>query len=125
MASSPIMRLKEVGSPRPDGDRTRCWYSCPTADLYVWVGELEIEAFEFTYGKDRNEHSLRWRAEGVIDHTRIDAGESSPFRNRTPIAIPDGRFDAETVAMEFERVGADVDPHVYRLVLSIVLGELS
>lgn len=125
MASSSSSKLTEMVRARPDGERTRRWYTCPTADLYVWVGEAGIEAFEFTYGKDRDEHSLRWRAAGGVDHARIDAGDASPLRNRTPIAVPDGHFDAEAVALEFERVGAEIDPRVYRFVLRVVLDSLS
>ena len=112
-------RLREIGSARQHaGDPPRRWFSCADADLYVWYEDDDCMAFEFCYGKPHGERSVRWRRGAARRHARIDDGESSPLENRTPIALADEDFHAPTVALEFERVAADIEPRIFRLVLT-------
>ena len=100
-----------------EGEPPRRWFTCRSADLYVWGEDRCIDSFEFCYDKPRDEHSLRWSEVGGFQHMRIDDGESTPLANETPIAVPDGRFDLTDIAFRFEAVGAGIDPTVYRFVL--------
>lgn len=111
--------LREVaGTRQHKGEEHRRWFSCARADLYIWQNDdHSIRSFELCYAKPGNEHALRWRKSFGFDHSRVDDGEPSPLKNATPIVIPDGRFDADALALEFEEIAATIDPFVYRFVL--------
>lgn len=120
-------RLREVrGARQHAGDPPRRWFSCADADLYLWFEEGECIAFEFCYGKSVAERSFRWHRDGGRAHARIDNGEGSPLANRTPIAVEveaaTEAFDALSVALEFERVAAELEPRLYRLILDALHG---
>ena len=85
---------------------------------FVWHDRDAITRFEFCYGKSRDEHVLSWAEENGVGHARVDDGEHEPRRKQTPIVVPDGLFDPATIALEFERLGALIEPGVYRFVLS-------
>ena len=40
--------------------------------------------------------------------------------NERPMAVADGAFDPENIALEFEGIGAMVPPTIYRFVLSVL-----
>ena len=125
MASVPDPRdkLREVPRVRQrPGEGRRRWFACPSADLFVWEHDRRIVRVELCYGKPHDEHTLSWDDQWGLAHMRIDDGEAHPSKNRTPIAVPDGIFDPSTVALEFERLGAVVDPRVYRVVLGLLHG---
>lgn len=120
------IQLREIPRIRQrPGELRKRWFSCPTADLYVWQDEEgQPQALEFCYDKDKSERSLRWTVASGLSHTAIDDGEPSPLRNDAPIAVPDGRFDAAELAMKFESVGARVEPRIYRFVLGLLYRSL-
>ena len=121
--SGPPDGLREVPRVRQrGGEGRRRWFTCPSTDLFVWEQGGHVVRVELCYGKPHDEHTLSWDAEWGVAHMRIDDGEAHPSKNRTPIAVPDGLFDASAVALEFERVGAGVDPRVYRQVLGLLHG---
>jgi hypothetical protein len=111
--------LREIrGARQPPGERQRRWFSAPAADLFIWtLDDATVSAFEFCYGQPNDEHALRWDAEAGFTHTRIDDGEGAAHEHRTPIAVPDGAFDPATVALEFERLAAGLEPALYRFIL--------
>jgi len=86
-------------------------------DLYVWETGGRCTAFELCYGKPAAGRSLRWTANGDYVHTRVDDGESTPWRNDAPIVVSDGRYDPVALALDFEAVAARIDPPIYRFVL--------
>ncbi len=105
-----------------DTDLTRRWFSCGTMDLYVWQSKSgETRAFEICYDKAHDEHAFRWSREAGVTHHRIDDGETTPFEAKTPIAVPDGAFNPNEIALKFEAVGASLEPALYRLVLRMLL----
>jgi len=87
-------------------------------DLYLWETDGRLSSFELCYDKPNAEHSLRWNASGGWVHTRVDDGEATPWRNDAPIVVSDGRYDPVAVALRFEALAANIDPTVYRFVLS-------
>jgi len=117
-------RLREVPRVRqhPDEEGRRRWFTCGCADLFVWENdETGVLRFEFCYGKPRAERTLGWDPAQGSRHAAIDDGESSAARNRTPIAVSDGRYDPGGIALEFERVAAEVEPRLFRFVLERLL----
>ncbi len=101
-----------------DGEQQRRWFTCETADLYVWTDSSGISAFELCYNKLVDEHVLTWRRGQGMKHARIDDGEQNIFQKRTPIAGKDGALDLAYLAMHFEELAAHVDPSVYRFILA-------
>ena len=118
-------RLREIRQARQEagGAKRRRWYTCASADLYVWesASESALEAFEFCYAKPRAERSLTWSADQGFRHFRIDDGEPSPLVNSTPVAVASEAVDWNGVALTLERVGANVEPRIYRHFLKMIL----
>lgn len=119
----PVMRrLREIAHVKQtQGALRRRWWTCEHMDLYVWLDDkARVASFELCYDKPFDEHSLRWDTEFGCRHARIDAGETTAFDHQTPIAVPDGHYRLEDIALRFESAGADVEPRVYRTVLSVL-----
>ena len=118
-------RLREIVAARQhagDPGRRR-WFTCASADLYVWEDgpDRTLMRFEFCYHKARAERVLAWDRTQGLHHAAIDDGERLPFDTSTPIAVPDGLFDAALIALEFERLAASLEPRVFRFVLARLL----
>lgn len=115
-------RLRRIPRVLQHGDsgRVRRWYTCPSADLYVFEQGDTLDAFEFCYGKPRHEHSLRWSAEHGFSHSGIDDGEGTPFQSKTPIASTGSAYDLTALALLFERLAVSIEPRTYRTVLRIM-----
>jgi hypothetical protein len=114
--------LNEIrGVHQTPGEAPKRWFSCPDADLYVWLRDGEIEAFELCYHKAQDEHVVSWRRGGGLRHARVDDGEEDPRHNRTPILVADGVLDPGAVALIFEGLGMDLEPRIYRHVLRTLL----
>jgi hypothetical protein len=115
--------LREVPRVRQHAgdDGQRRWFASPTTDLFVWERAGLVTRFEICYGKPHREHVLSWDAAAGFRHDAIDDGEARPTHNRTPIAVPDGRFDLTTIALGFEEDGARIEPRLYRFVLGRLL----
>ena len=126
-------RLREIRRARQEagGAKHRRWYTCASADLYVWESASEsasesalesaLEAFEFCYAKPRAERSLTWSADQGFRHFRIDDGEPSPLVNSTPVAVASEAVDWAAVALTLERFGANIEPRLYRQILKMIL----
>jgi hypothetical protein len=116
-------RLREILRVRQTSDKLRRrWWACARMDLYVWQNPAhEISAFEICYNKPHQERSLRWGAEHGFSHSAIDDGEATAFDQRTPIAVPSRDLRQADVAAHFEAAGADVEPYIYRRILSLLL----
>ena len=122
-------RLREIRRARQEagGAKRRRWYTCASADLYVWESASEsasvsaLKAFEFCYAKPRAERSLTWSADQGFRHFRIDDGEPSPLVNSTPVAVASETVDWAAVALTLERFGANIEPRLYRQILKIIL----
>ena len=115
-------RLREIPRVRQDGpaEVRRRWFNAETADLYLWESADGLRGFEFCYGKPNHEHALIWSATEGLRHARIDDGEAHAFEHCSPIAVADGAYDADTVALELERLGANLEPPTFRAVLRLI-----
>ncbi len=118
-------RLREIPRVRqhPEDPGRRRWFTCASADLFVWEerAATALARFEFCYHKPHAERVLAWDRSQGLHHAAIDDGEHLPFDTATPIAVPDGSFDATLVALEFERLASSLEPRLYRFVLGRLL----
>ena len=106
----------------PGDEGHRRWFASASTDLFIWERGGAIGRFELCYGKPHAEHVLAWDARQGVVHAAIDDGEGHAAESRTPIAVPDGHFDRQAIALAFERVGAGLEPRVYRFVLTRLHG---
>ena len=97
----------------------RRWFTDQQMDLILWLDDHDnIHGFQLCYDKQHNERVLTWRAGEGYQHNGIDNGESSPLTfKQTPILQPDGALDAPTLADEFSRRAAEIDPSVVDFVM--------
>lgn len=125
MAGAVDARLREIPRVRqhPDSAGRRRWFTSAGVDLYVWEREGAIERFELYYGKPRVERMLAWDGAGGLRHGVVYDGERDPMESSTPIVVAAGDQDRTEVALEFERVGAGVEPRIYRFVLGHVYAD--
>jgi hypothetical protein len=118
----PITRLREIAHVKQTSAQLRRrWWTSPSMDLYVWQEpNARIAAFELCYDKPHDEHSLRWDAAHGYRHSRIDDGEATAFDQQTPMAVADGHYRLEDIALRFESAAAEVEPVVFRTVLGVL-----
>jgi len=101
--------LKELPATQVHGEPRRRWFADEHFDLIVWLGEDDrVEGFQLCYDLGHAEHALTWDRNGGYSHDRIDDGESSPTRNRTPILVTDGHFPGSEVLSRLEASCAQV-----------------
>ncbi len=101
------------------GEPMRRWFMSPYFDLIVWFSENEeIIGFELCYGKPDSERAFCW-SEGVgYKHHKVDDGESEPMEYKmTPIYVPDGAFDKESVLERFKQEACNVEQSIREYVV--------
>jgi hypothetical protein len=64
------------------------------------------------YGKYRNEHALRWKADQGFSHYAVDDGESGSPGKEAPILEPNGAFPASQVLKRFLELAAEMPSEV-------------
>jgi hypothetical protein len=107
--------LKEIQNTRQEADQPpRRFFFSHEQDLWVWFGEGgEPVGFQLAYGKYRNEHAIRWKADRGFVHHRVDDGESAgALAKAAPILLADGVFDAAAVLERFLELSAEMPPEI-------------
>ena len=114
--------LKEVHNPRQiSGEPRRRWFSSGEMDLVVWMSEAnEPLGFQLCYDKHRHEKAITLRpGSAQAQHMAVDSGEASAMRHKaSPILVPDGALDVETVARVFEEQAEQLPGDISRFVLA-------
>jgi hypothetical protein len=110
--------MRESENIRNDDDGRRRWFADEYFDLIVWLDTGEaVSGFQLCYDKQGMERALTWRKESGFIHERVDAGETDPAKNRSPILLPDGLFPAQDVTRLFETRSAGVDQTIRAFVM--------
>lgn len=105
--------LTELSSSQKMGEPKRRWFRSERFDLIVWVTEEGgVWGFQLCYGHGGRERALTWTSEGGYSHDRIDDGEGSPTKNRTPILVSDGPFPVGKVLEGFISEAVAIDPMI-------------
>ena len=81
-------------------------------DLIVWYDAAnQPEGYQICYrGDDRRERALTWHTGQGFSHARVDAGDTRPDKNLTPILVKDGAVPWERVRAEFSERAASLEP---------------
>ncbi|NUN96112.1 MAG: hypothetical protein HUU16_08045 [Candidatus Omnitrophica bacterium] len=100
------------------GEGRRRWFTDDYFDLIVWFREDGgIHGFQLCYGVGTDEHALTWTESEGYGHNRMDTGEGSPLKNRTPILVADGEFQGAGVTRRLEESSRGIDAEVRDFVL--------
>jgi len=110
--------LKEVRSTKRDDGRFRRWFSDEYFDLIVWyeAAKDHVVGFQLCYDKEGMERAFSWSLDKGISHSRIDSGEASPFKNMSPILVPDGAIPFEELLRQLEVRARDLDKDIVELI---------
>ena len=107
------MLLEIANVAQHDAALRRRWFRDDYFDIFIWQDARDaVVAFQICYDLPNQERVLSWRAAGGYTHDRVDGGESSPEKNRTPIMIPDGVLPLIAVLTEFDQRAAGLEPGV-------------
>ena len=118
--------MRELASIEEKDGLRRRWFSDADWDLIVWLtGPGEIWGFQLCYDRVRAERALTWTRETGYSHDRIDDGEGSPTKNRTPVLMPDGVFRSLEIAQRFARDANEVPAAVRDFVIEKILAYYS
>jgi len=93
-------------------DGFRRWFSDAELDLIVWYEDeslAEILGFQLCYDKGSSQRAITWLRGRGFSHDRIDDGEVSPLRNRTPILVADGVFPKERIVRSFREAAGRIE----------------
>ncbi len=107
------------------GDGFRRWFADSSFDLILWYADdsqAELLGFQLCYDKETVQRALTWYRGKGFYHNRIDDGESSPFKNRTPILVADGSFPKEQVLRSFRAAAAQLDAKLVSFILQTLEG---
>ena len=103
--------MREYPATQPADDVPRRWFADETFELIVWFDEHgRIFGFQLCYNRTRLERALTWTAKGGYAHNRVDDGEASPVRNRTPILLTQEEVAECTGLERFRAACTDIDP---------------
>jgi len=103
--------LREARFVPMDGSKVRRWFSNENFDLIVWHDAAgEITGFQLCYGKPHDEQAIVWKKKKGFSHHRVDSGEDTPLKNRSPVLRVGGTFNADLVMKEFKDSCKSIDP---------------
>jgi hypothetical protein len=106
MSLRELPRVQQVA-----GEPRRRWFHDHEMDLVVWESEdREPLSFQLAYDKQRNEHSIAWRAGRGFTHYQVDDGEAAALSKEAPLLYLDGAFERNRVLAAF-LAAADTLPH--------------
>lgn len=100
------------------GEPRRRWFFSHEQDLLIWFDdEGNPLGFQLSYGKYRNEHAIRWKADRGFAHYGVDDGESGGApHSQAPILVAGGVFEAAQVLRRFRELSAEVPPDIVEFV---------
>ena len=103
--------LQRIRGVRQDeASRERHWFQDEYFDLFVWTEPSgAVVSFQLCYDRSRHERVLAWNWTEGLTHRRVDDGEQTPVKNRSPIMATDARGSIDGVAAEFDRRGMELD----------------
>ena len=110
-----LMEIRNVE--QVPGEPRRRWFFSHEQDLLIWFGDDgKPLGFQLSYGKYRNEHAIRWKAERGFTHHRVDDGESGPLASDAPLLSAGGVFDGSRVLKRFLELSAEMPPDLVEFI---------
>lgn len=108
----PASVFREIKNVKQEAGRgRRRWFESDGIELVVWLDRDEaVEGFQICYNLGQGEHALTWRVAGGFVHSAVDAGDTTPLANLTPILVPDGRAPWADIRRLFSRASGSLEP---------------
>ncbi len=105
-----MIMLREMAQVRQtDPAVQRRWFRDDYFDIFTWQSRDKLDGpdcgyvgFQLCYDLPGYERVLSWRLGKGYSHHRVDGGEASPIKNRTPIMVLDGLLPLPTVLDAFD-----------------------
>ncbi len=96
------------------GQGLRRWFEGNLSELVVWYrpDAKTVEGFQILYRTQGLERALTWREGEGFDHSQVDSGTSSPFKNLTPILLPNGTIPWPRILADFAADSAALEPEL-------------
>jgi hypothetical protein len=96
------------------GSGRRRWFEGEHSELVVWYrpDAQTVEGFQILYRLQGHERALTWREGEGFDHSQVDSGSASPFKNLTPILLPNGAIPWAQVRADFATDSAALEPEL-------------
>ncbi len=111
--------LKEIEHvEQNDPGLIRRWFVDDYFELILWADAdgTSVE-MQLCYDRKRFERVMIWRQGSGFKHQQVDDGEDRPGKAKaTPIFIPDGEFDWQSLAERFQAASTEIDQAVAQFV---------
>ena len=114
-----LRQVKDV-SQKP-GEPTRCWFSSPRMDLFVWIGENEeVLSYQLTYDKPDAEKALSWKKGTGFSHFCVDEDLRPGCHPSSPLLKRDEKNDAFKVVALFHKNSGYLQPCLKQFIISSI-----
>ncbi len=118
----PRITFRENKDVRQEPGRKRRWFDAPDIELVVWYDSAVPQTeFQMIYRLPDGERALTWRNRGGFNHCRVDQGDESPFKNKTPILYPDGAVPWSYLEELFRQRAESLEPDLRQHILGRLL----
>jgi len=96
------------------GQGLRRWFEGEHSELVVWYqpDAKTVEGFQILYQLQGRERALTWREGEGFEHSQVESDSGSPFKNLTPILLPNGTIPWPQVLAEFAEDSAALEPEL-------------
>lgn len=110
--------LVEFTQVKQEAAGRRRWFEDDGMELIVWYGaEGRANGFQLCYERRGQEHALTWQEGRGFSHARVDAGDSRPEKNLTPVLVPGGDVPWRELREDFARRAQKLDSSVREFVV--------
>ena len=100
------------------GGRRR-WFESDRLELIVWYGAPgAVEGFQLCHDRPDGKHALTWRSPSGFTYDRVNTGDTNPFKNETPVLLPDGIAPWTELIALFQTEAAQIDGPLRELILA-------
>ncbi len=95
------------------GKGLRRWFEGNLYELVVWYRpDRTVEGFQILYRLNIAERALTWRVDAGFRHSRVDDGTGSPFKNLSPLLLPNGEIPWPQVLRDFDASSGSLEPEL-------------
>jgi hypothetical protein len=106
--------LVEFHAVKQEPGQRRRWFEDDGMELIVWYGGSETpEGFQLCYTDRATERALSWREGQGFTHAAVDAGDTRPDKNLTPVLVSGGTVRWGWLRAEFARRATELPPDVW------------
>ncbi len=111
------MLIENRNVKQEQGSRRR-WFEAEGLELIVWYGSSdEVVGFQLCHDRPDGKHALTWRPAVGFAYDRVDTGDTTPFKNETPVLRPDGAAPWAELTALFRENGGQIEAPLRELIL--------